>query len=218
MLALRASPPATTGLLLAGLETVACSESGRWLCCETATSEWRRCEHSAGRSDQVPARLSDRLLRGHRFGGEAGVSGAGRQHVACGSELCMTTLGVSRAPRLRFGLSVLGFLPDHWAQGRRLLGALLATCWSNGSAPRPIRRRPAAPAPQGGSTYSRARFRIRKSLVWAAGNLGERVSSDAHAVLSEAFELLLGARDERVEIEPREPRVVGERAAERLPQ
>jgi hypothetical protein len=30
----------------AGLETVACSESGRWLCREPGC-EWRRCEHWA---------------------------------------------------------------------------------------------------------------------------------------------------------------------------
>jgi hypothetical protein len=32
------------GRCSAGLETVACSESGRWLCCEPG-GEWRRCEH-----------------------------------------------------------------------------------------------------------------------------------------------------------------------------
>jgi len=143
-----------------------------------------------------------------------------RRSPACRlrSELCMTTRGVSRAPDLPIRSVGVGLPSRSLAQGRRLLGALLATCCSNGSAPRPIRRRPAPPAPQGRSTYSRARFRVRESLVWGAGNLGERVSSDAHAVLSEAFELLLGAHDERVEIEPSEPRVVGEGAAERLPQ
>jgi hypothetical protein len=31
----------------AGFETVAGSESGRWLCRATPTSEWRRCRHWA---------------------------------------------------------------------------------------------------------------------------------------------------------------------------
>jgi hypothetical protein len=35
------------GRCSAGLETVAFSESGRWLCRDTPTSEWRRCEHWA---------------------------------------------------------------------------------------------------------------------------------------------------------------------------
>jgi hypothetical protein len=36
------------GRCSAGLETVAYSESGRWLCHE-ADGEWRRCEHLGGR-------------------------------------------------------------------------------------------------------------------------------------------------------------------------
>ena len=35
------------GRCWAGLETVACSESGRWLCRDDAESEWRHCEHWA---------------------------------------------------------------------------------------------------------------------------------------------------------------------------
>jgi hypothetical protein len=31
----------------ADLETVACSETGRWLCRDDAEREWRRCEHWA---------------------------------------------------------------------------------------------------------------------------------------------------------------------------
>jgi len=75
-------------------------------------------------------------------------------------------------------------------------------------------RRPARGLPPGRVPF---RLRTRHVPVWGAGNLGERVSSDAHAMLSEAFELLLGAGDERLEVEARESRVVGEGVAERLP-
>ena len=35
------------GRCSADLETVACSETGRWLCRDTPESDWRRCEHWA---------------------------------------------------------------------------------------------------------------------------------------------------------------------------
>jgi hypothetical protein len=49
--------------LLPGRETCPCSESGRWLCRDTPTSEWRRCEHWA--IDAVLEQRRDRAA-GHR--------------------------------------------------------------------------------------------------------------------------------------------------------
>jgi hypothetical protein len=42
----------------AGLETVACSETRLWLCCDSPTSEWRKCDHWA--IDAVRARKEGR--------------------------------------------------------------------------------------------------------------------------------------------------------------
>ena len=50
------------------------------------------------------------------------------------------------------------------------------------------------------------------------GVCGKRVVSGDQALLAGAAKLLFGSGDERVQVEAREPRVVGERARERLPQ
>jgi len=50
------------------------------------------------------------------------------------------------------------------------------------------------------------------------GVCGKRLVSDDQALLAGAAKLLFGSGDERVQVEAREPRVVGERARERLPQ
>ena len=72
------TPGAQVRCASAGVETVACSESGRWLCRDTPESEWRQCEHWAIRSrDRAPGCAKTIVLRSGRRRSHGGTRAAG---------------------------------------------------------------------------------------------------------------------------------------------